>query len=680
MQNIVEPRRRLRAFVSALLLALLAVGCQRESGDPTAVTPSPATAPTAAGDSDEHSYAEPGKVVIEDLALDVALDFDARTIAGTATYTLDWKDKAATALVLDTRELTIRKVEGEADGQWQPLQFALAPADPVLGSKLTIQVPQRNAKVRVDYSSAPTASGLQWLTPEMTEGKTLPFMFSQSQQIHARSWVPLQDTPAVRYTYTAHVTSRPDVMVLMSADNRPDAQRNGDYRFSMPQKIPSYLMAIAAGDLVFKPISARSGIWAEPGTMDAALLEFADTEKMIATTEQLYGPYRWERYDLLVLPPSFPYGGMENPRLSFITPTVIVGDKSLVSLIAHELAHSWSGNLVTFSSAKHGWLNEGFTSYVENRIVEALYGKDFSDMEFVIARNELKDGIKDMPEATQALAVKPGTELDADDALSKVSYDKGAWFLQFLEERFGRAEFDAFLRGYFDHFAFQSITTEQFLAYAKTHLFDKQPGKVTDAEIHEWVYGPGIPANAPQVLSQRFGIVDSARLAWRGSAQLPPSSITSAWSTQEWLHFLERMPDTLSVAQLTQLDDAYHFTGTSNGEIAMRWYPLAIRSGYARANDAISAFVQKIGRRKLIIPIYTELVKTESGLALAKAAFERARPGYHPITTGSVQKLIDEAKPVPGPAAAPTAESDAADGAAPATEPPAAAPAAQPAT
>ena len=640
-------------FPIALSCAVLfVVGCKRDDANGAATAPTDRKAATAT-DHDEHSHAEPGKVAIDDLALDIAVDFDAKTIAGTATYTLAWKDAAAKQLLLDTRDLAIDKVEGETNGGWQPLQFALAGEDAVLGSKLTIETPDRNAKVRVTYRSSPDASGLQWLTPEMTEGKQLPFMFSQSQQIHARSWVPLQDTPQVRYTYSAHVTSRPDVMVLMSADNAPDAVRDGDYTFTMPQKIPSYLMAIAAGDLVFKPISARSGVWAEPAMVDKATAEFADTEKMIAATEQLYGPYRWERYDMLVLPPSFPFGGMENPRLSFITPTVIVGDKSLVSLIAHELAHSWSGNLVTFSSAKHGWLNEGFTSYVENRIVESLYGKDVSDMEFVIARNGLKDEIRTMPEATQALAVEPGTKLAADDALSAVSYDKGAWFLQFLEDRFGRDVFDPFLRGYFDHFAFQSITTEAFLDYAKKNLFDKHPGKVTDAEIREWVYAPGIPANAPQVLSQRFGIVDAARLGWRGSKQLPPASITQRWSTQEWVHFLEGMPETLPVADLAQLDAAYRFTGTTNGEIAMRWYPLAIRSGYAAANEAASAFVQRIGRRKLIMPVYEAMVQTEPGLALAKDAFAKARPGYHPITTGSVEKVIAEAKPKPAPVAAP---------------------------
>jgi leukotriene-A4 hydrolase len=657
----------MRATILALPLfaTLMMTACKSEDAAPTA----PAAAPAAAAAPqrlDEHSYAEPQKVAISDLALDLALDFDSKTLAGTATLSLDWKDKAATELRLDTRDLTIEKAEGDdGKGGWVPLKFRLAGIDPVLGAKLTIETPGRNAKVRVTYRTSPAASGLQWMEPSMTEGKQLPFMFSQSQQIHARSWVPLQDTPSVRYTYSAHIKSRPDVMVLMSADNDPNAARDGDYTFKMPQKIPSYLMAIAAGDLKFQFISDRSGVWAEPAMLDRAVKEFADTEKMIVTAEGLYGRYRWDRYDMLVLPPSFPYGGMENPRLTFLTPTVIVGDKSLVSLIAHELAHSWSGNLVTFSSAKDAWLNEGFTSYVENRIVEALYGKDQADMESVISRNELKKEFAEIDPKLQTLATAPGVLADPDNSSSATVYTKGAWFLHFLEERFGREKFDAFLRGYFDHFAFQSIDSEQFAQYAKANLLDKHPNIVSQAEFEEWLYKPGVPATAPHIQARRFGVVDSARLAWLGSRQLPPPVITDAWVSQEWVHFIESLPRAMSVEQLAQLDAAYRFTGTMNGEIAQRWYPLAVDNGYTQANDAIAAFLKRVGRRKLIVPTYEALVKTEAGLALARQVFEEAKPGYHPITTGTVQEIIAKAQPpaalpAPEPAAAPTAAQDAA--------------------
>ncbi|MBD9370008.1 M1 family metallopeptidase [Xanthomonas sp. XNM01] len=634
-----------------LSLAMIATtsGCSGEDATPAAPAASDApataaaTAPADARRHDESSYAQPEKVRIADLALDLKLDFDARQLSGSATYTLEWVDGSATELVLDTRDLAIAKVEAGRGSDWAALDYALADADPVFGSKLTVQVPERDAKVRVTYTTSPAASGLQWLEPGMTEGKQLPFMFSQSQAIHARSWVPLQDTPGVRFTYSAHVTSRPDVMVLMSADNDPAAARDGDYTFAMPQAIPSYLLAIAAGDLVFKPVSPRSGVWAEPAMVDRAVEEFADTEKMIATTEQLYGPYRWERYDMLVLPPSFPFGGMENPRLTFVTPTVIVGDKSLVSLIAHELAHSWSGNLVTNASWKDIWLNEGFTTYVQARITEAVYGNEAAEMERQIDQADLAAELEDTADGAQLLALAPLGTQDPDEALSGVPYNKGAWFLQFLEQRFGRDLFDPFLRGWFDDHAFQSATTDQFVAYLRKHLLAKNPNAVSDAELDAWLNQPGIPATAQKAQSRGFAIVDTARIAWRGSAVLPSAQVTSEWTTQQWVHFIDGMGETLKPEQLSQLDTAYRFTGTANGEIAMRWYPLAIRSGYRQAWPEAGAFIERVGRRKLIMPIYTELAKTPEGLAFAREAFAKARPGYHPITTGSVEALLDKA-------------------------------------
>ncbi len=621
---------------SPLLMLPLAValvaGCAKDPAAPVAdpVAEKPAAAVnTVSRSHDESSYAEPDKVVIKDLALDLKVDFDQKQIGGTATYALEWKDKGAQQLVLDTRELTIEKVEAlAADGAAAPLQFELAPADKVFGSKLTIQAPQQPASVRITYHTAPTASGLQWLDPAMTEGKKLPFMFSQSQAIHARSWVPLQDTPSVRFTYSAHVVSRPDVMVLMSADNDPKAARDGDYTFKMPQPIPSYLLAIAAGDLVFEPISSRSGVWAEPAMV-------------------------WGRYDMLVLPPSFPFGGMENPRLTFATPTVIVGDKSLVSLVAHELAHSWSGNLVTNASWKDIWLNEGFTTYVQARITEALYGQEAAEMEREIDQTDLLNEVKDMSPADQALALPPLTERDPDDALSQVAYVKGAWFLQFLEQRFGREVFDPFLRGWFDDHAFQSANTDQFVEYLKKNLLPKNPTAVTEAELHAWLDEPGIPSFAPKARSRSFAVVDTARIAWLGSEQLPSNQVTGQWTTQEWVRFIDGLGKTVPVAKLEQLDKAYRFTGTANGEIAMRWYPLAIRSGYAQAQPAAGEFIQKVGRRKLILPIYAELLKTPEGLAFAKEVFAKAKPGYHPITTASVADMIAKAEAAPKQDAAP---------------------------
>lgn len=639
-----QTRTRLLIVSAVIATALFAVACkpQPATTDTTATTAATTGETTNVQVVDEHSYSQPNVVRTKHIDMDLAVKPAEKIISGTATLTLEWLKPDATQLILDSRALTIEKVEGKAaDGTWTALKFESAPDDKILGSKLTIETPDRPSQVRITYHTAPEASGLQWLTKEMTEGKKIPFMFSQSQQIHARSWVPLQDTPAVRFAYNAHVTSPKDMMVLMSADNDPKAARDGDYTFKMEQPIPSYLLAIAAGDLVFESTGKRSGVWAEPAMVSKAAKEFEDTEKMMETAERLYGPYRWDRYDILVLPPSFPYGGMENPRITFATPTVITGDKSLVSLVAHELAHSWSGNLVTFSSPKDAWLNEGFTTYVQSRITEDLYGKEMKDMENLIDRQELTTEYKEIKSAMQRLAMKPDDLKNPDDSSSATVYTKGAWFLQFLENRFGRETFDAYLKGYFDHFAFQSISTAQMVDYLKTNLIDKYPGKVTMAEVNEWIYEPGVPKDAPTTDSPRFNAVDKARTDFLANGVVPTA--TTGWITQEWTHFLEGMPDKLTVDQLTKLDQAFHFTGTTNGEVARIWYPLAVRSGYTAANAELQKFIERVGRRKLIMPIYNELVKTPAGLELARQSFERARAGYHPITAGSVQAAIDGA-------------------------------------
>jgi leukotriene-A4 hydrolase len=592
---------------------------------------------------DEHSWAEPDKVVIRDIGLDLRVDFEARQIRGRADLALDWKDRGHRRLLLDTRDLAIERVLGKRrDSGWYRLKWTLAEPDPIFGQKLTIAMQQPYDSVRIVYRTAPQASGLQWLEPSMTAGGRHPFMFSQSQAIHARSWVPLQDTPSVRYTYSARVRTAPALMALMSADNPPDAPRDGDYLFRMVQPIPSYLMAIAVGDLVFKPISARAGVWAEPETVDAAVAEFVDTERMIQVAEALYGPYRWQRYDLLILPPSFPFGGMENPRLSFITPTVITGDRTLVSLIAHELAHSWSGNLVTNASWKDIWLNEGFTSYVENRIVESLFGEDRAQMENVISQNELRAELEGLPEAYQRLVLPALDGVDPDDALTDVAYVKGQWFLIFLERRFGRERFDAFLRAWFDAHAFQSVTSHDFERFLRSELLPTRPRAVTDAELDAWLRGPGVPAFAEPAVSRRLQQVDQARSRWLGGRISAGEIDTSAWVTQEWVHFIEGLPTPLDADRLQELDQAFRLTGTRNGEIAQRWYPLAERSGYFEARPAIAAFLGGIGRRKLIMPTYQALASSDDGRAFAREVFARARAGYHPITIGSVEAALAE--------------------------------------
>lgn len=596
--------------------------------------------PVTAFAGDPHSYADTDTVRVRAAALDLKVDFADRRLAGNVRLDLDWKKPDQHALVLDTRDLEIERVFAiDAKGKEKAARFSLDKRDPIFGSALRIDLPEAAPAVRIHYRTAPTASGLQWMTPEQTAGKKRSFMYSQSQAIHARSWVPLQDTPSVRFTYTAQIAAPKGYRVLMSADNDAAHPLNGQFRFAMKQPIPSYLLAIAVGDLAVRETGRRTAVYAEASVVQSAAKEFEDTESMIEAAEKLYGPYRWERYDILVLPASFPFGGMENPRITFATPTVIAGDKSLVGLIAHELAHSWSGNLVTNANWQHMWLNEGFTTYVENRIVEAVYGKDEAVMQLVVDDGEVREEMAEMSDNAQLL-VPDLNGVDPDEGLSGVPYNKGRWFLRFLELRYGREAFDPFLRGYFDHFAFQSIDTDQFLAYYEAHLAKPHPGKVSRAEIDAWLHKPGIPADAPVSRSPRFDAVDTARTEWLAGKRKADALGADAWVTYEWLHFLNGLPATLPVEQLQALDTAWKLTGTGNAEVAFRWYALTIRSGYVQARPAIAAFVERIGRRKLVLPLYEALAKTADGKAFARQVYAKAKPGYHPLTQGSVERVL----------------------------------------
>jgi leukotriene-A4 hydrolase len=585
---------------------------------------------------DRHSYAEPGLVRTSHLELDLSLDFTEKVLAGSATHTLAWSGPGD-RLVLDTHDLTVLAVEGSAADGWEPLAFSLGTPDDELGSSLTIQT-NLHDRVRVTYRTAPTATGLQWLEPSMTAGGVLPFMFSQSQAIHARSWVPVQDTPSVRFSYSAHVTAPAELMVLMSADNGTTSRRTGSYDVVMPEPIPSYLLAIAAGDLVFEPIGERSGVWAEPEMAKAAAAEFADTEEMMRATEAMFGPYRWGRYDILVLPPSFPYGGMENPRMTFATPTVVIGDKSLVSVVAHELAHSWSGNLVTQDSWDDIWLNEGFTSYVENRIVEAVYGSEQAVMETAIKQHSTVLTLDPLTPAEQAVELPGLNHRSEYHGTSGLGPLKGAWFLSWLEERFSREVFDPFLRSYFDRFAFRSICSDDFVAHLQEHLLNAHPGVVSAAEVAAWLDEPGIPGFAERASSARFELVDRARETWLADGSLPTG--TGGWTTHEWLRFLDAMPDKLEAAQLWELEHAFGFTGTANGEIARRWYSIVAASSHEPAWDELARFLTRVGRMKLVLPVYRALVGSPEGKEFAGEVFAAARPGYHPITAAAVQKIL----------------------------------------
>lgn len=591
---------------------------------------------------DPQSFARYDQVRTSDLHLDLKADFDHKTLSGYAELALKWSDPAARELVLDTRELAISRVLVPGKGGWITAPFQLDKADPAQpdkGQALHIQLKQQADKVRIYYRTAPTASALQWLTPQQTMSGKLPFMFSQSEAINARSWVPSQDTPAVRFTYSAHIEAPKGMRVVMSADNDPNATGAGGWTFSMPQPIPSYLLALSIGEIDVRALGPRSAVYAEPPRIAAAAYELADTEKMIAAAESLYGPYRWGRYDMLVLPPSFPYGGMENPRLTFVTPTMIAGDRSLVDLIAHELAHSWSGNLVTNASWKSLWLNEGFTTYVTTRIVEKIYGADFALMNLQLEQEELMSSLKDVAPSKQVLATRgPDTDpaLYSDEGLV---YPKGAWFLRTLEQRAGRAVFDPFLRGWFDSHAFQSASTDDFVAYLHAHLLDQHPEIMSDAEVDEWLYAPGLPSGAQHASSPLLAALDRQREQWLAGGVGTAGLNAKPWQAVQWMKFLNDIDGKASAAQMAELDKVYNLGRSGNNEIAFRFYLASIHAGYD-VREPLTAFLMSVGRTRFVAPLYSALLTRPDDKAWAQGVYAKARERYHPLTQAAVDRLM----------------------------------------
>ena len=614
---------------------------------------------------DYHSYSNPSAVRVRHVDLDLKVLFDQKVLEGIATLNVE-RINADAPLILDTRELKIDKVETSSTGSnFSPTTFTVGDSDKFLGAPLTITLPAKATQVRITYVAAPGASGLQWLGPAQTAGKQQPFVFTQSEAIHARSWIPLQDSPGVRVTYSARVRTPSNLLAVMSAENLSGAARDGDYSFRMRQPIPSYLIALAVGDLRFRPLSRRTGVYAEPSVIAKAARELNDTEKMVVATERIYGPYRWGRYDILVLPPSFPYGGMENPRLTFATPTILAGDKSLVSLIAHELAHSWSGNLVTNATWRDFWLNEGFTTYLERRIIEAVYGRPREEMEAALGLRDLDQEIAGLDDRDEILHIDLKGR-DPDDGSTDIPYEKGALFLRHLEQTFGRARFDQFLKSYFNHFSFQSITTDQFVDYLKQHLLAQNPNLAAKVPVDEWINKPGIPASAPRPSSTAFAQVEAQAKSWLDGKITATQIPTARWTTQEWLHFLRFVQDAFEnkganasaraqrlfnhperalvgdspAVRMAELDNAFHLTRSGNSEIAFQWLLMSIRNRYEAANARLEEFLLTIGRRKFIKPLYEELAKTPEGKARAVAIYRRARATYHPIAVTTIDDVL----------------------------------------
>jgi hypothetical protein len=597
---------------------------------------------------DEHSFSNTDEIRTKHLDLEIDVDFEKKTIYGVARHHMERLKDTDTA-VFDINGPEIQKVTLGKKGHEKETDFIIGAPEKFLGQPLSIKIDKNTEYINIYYKTTENAGALDWMEPELTEGKKHPYLYTQGEAILTRTWIPVQGTPANRITYTADVTVPAELMAVMSASNPKEKNPEGKYHFEMKQPIPVYLIALTVGNLEYKSLSENCGIYTEPEMLSDAVWEFADLPKMIHAAENLYGPYQWEQYDVIVLPYSFPFGGMENPRLTFANPTLIAGDRSAVSVIAHELAHSWSGNLVTNASWNDFWLNEGFTVYFENRIMEELYGKEVADMLALIEFQELQAELESLREEDTRLKLEL-KKRNPDDGMTSVAYVKGAFFLKTLERDFGRQRFDTFLKKYFKDHAFQTLTTEQFKKYLNDNLISQTNIKFN---VDEWLYKPRLPKNCYAITSPRFEKIQKLARDFangkdifkkpamkKGKKQLPALS-RDQYIPQEWQAFIRALPKKMDPERLALIDEKLGFSTWGNAEVATEWYVLAINSNYTAIRPQIKAFISRVGRRKFLLPIYTALHNNPASREWGLEVYKKVRNNYHPVSIMTLDDLLE---------------------------------------
>ena len=611
---------------------------------------------------DDHSYSNLREIHTKHLDLELEVNFQNKTIYGVARHTM--KNNNTDTAIFDINGLLIQKVTLGTKNHEKETDFVIGnmDKDSILGQPLLVTTKDKTQQINIYYQTTENSAALDWLDSNLTSSKTKPFLYTQGQAILTRTWIPIQDSPSNRITYSAKVSVPDDLIAVMSAKNEREKSSDGNYFFEMKKPIPSYLIALAVGDLSYQSLGPNTGFYCEPELAKACLYEFQDLPKMMQAAEKIYGKYQWDQYDLLVLPYSFPFGGMENPMLTFVNPTIITGDRSLTSVVAHELAHSWSGNLVTNRTWNDFWLNEGFTVYFEQRIMEELYGKDVSDILAAVEYYELQDELKTIagsnnPEDSRLFLNLKGR--NPDDGLTDIAYVKGSFFLKTLEQKVGRIKFDEFINTYFQKYAFKTISSAEFVAYLEKNLLSRNK---IDFNHKEWIYKEGLPKNCLQIKSVRLDKMNElANKFAQGEAIFKPvityekirikgrnkkNRIVNKlerkdFIVQEWQTFIRALPKSISKEKLKIIDNNLGFKNCGNSEIMMEWYTKALENNYTEINGEIEDFVTKVGRRKYLMPIYAAM--NSSNPKLAESIFNKVKDRYHAVSRNSIEELLKEA-------------------------------------
>ena len=647
----------MKNFYCLIFLVGLLMSCDQK---PSATETS--TEKLADSTFDDHSYSNLREIHTTHLDLELEVNFQNKTIYGVARHTMN-NNNTDTA-IFDINGLLIQKVTLGSKNHEKETDFVIGnmDKDSILGQPLLVTTKNKTQQINIYYQTTENSAALDWLDSNLTSSKTKPFLYTQGQAILTRTWIPIQDSPSNRITYSAKVTVPDDLMAVMSAKNKRVKSSDGNYFFEMKKPIPSYLIALAVGDLSYQSLGPNTGFYCEPELAQACLFEFQDLPKMMQAAEKIYGKYQWEQYDLLVLPYSFPFGGMENPMLTFVNPTIITGDRSLTSVVAHELAHSWSGNLVTNRTWNDFWLNEGFTVYFEQRIMEELYGKDVSDILAAVEYYELQDELKTIANSKYPEDSRLFLDLknrNPDDGMTDIAYVKGAFFLKTLEQKVGRKKFDIFIQSYFEKNAFKTINSEEFIRYLDKNLLSNKEVKFNHLD---WIYKEGLPKNCLQIHSTRLEkmkvlandftqgkAIFKTKVSYqkiRIKGKMRKKKLIERLKredhiVQEWQTFIRTLPKSISKEKLKDIDVHLGFKNCGNSEIMTEWFTLALENNYTELNSDIERFLKKVGRRKYLVPIYKAMNKVNPKLAMQ--IFENSKNQYHAVSRNSIEELLKEA-------------------------------------
>lgn len=593
------------------------------------------------------TFSNPDEVITTHIHLDWKLDFESKTLSGSVKHSVRVVVGGTASADFDSSKLhiTSAKIDGES------VSVTVGDRHESLGSKVSVEIPSSLRSkdscfdITFEYSTDPEASAVQWLAKEATKGTQYPYVFTQCQAIHARSLLVCQDTPGVKSTYSANVSGPEWCTVLMSALADNTETRKGHSKWTQPVPMPSYLIALAGGNLASREISPRVRVWCEPEGVDAVAFEFSETEEFLSKAEDITCPYVWTRYDVLCLPPSFPYGGMENPCLTFATPTLIAGDKSLANVIAHEIAHSWTGNLVTNHTWEHFWLNEGWTVWLERKIMSRVKGDEYLKLSAQGGWKVLKDSISQMGADDRfTMLVWPLGHEDPDEAFSSVPYEKGFNLLNYLEGIVGTPSFELFAKAYLQNFKFSTVTSGEFRDFFVEYFNTSEyKSDILNLDWDQILHSPGMPVFTPDFSNSLS--VSSKALAKRwiefAISKTTPSGFTSydmeGWSTQQILIFLEDLSihsgenDSFTDAYLKSLDSMYSLTKCGNSEIKLRWQLICLQCDAEWIIPHVVEFITTQGRMKFVRPLYRALYECENGSSIALDTFEKFSAIYHPI-------------------------------------------------